>query len=877
MPFTNAGDLRCTACMNCGPFDHIIDIVVMEHGLHGDDSNLESISESILNKFYSLHSPELWHHVTASPFDTSSLLCVQSFLPGSNRMKSCHCHHRTNEHNLEIGAPNPSTLPSCHSSNEEVHSNVSSRCSGCSECLPACPHHVLILNHPGNNGWKTFWSVESCAQRLSTFVVKNVQAYIKRLQSKLKSLSCSPFAVSREGKTYEKTDAESSHDSPVFLHEDAIRSVHCDPIGVEEKMNKGRGNAISKRNCCPSGSSPFTSAVAPECAADVLRRSSYPVATEKWKLKFHFVGFSMGGIILRAALPTIIRKIRKMFPKMTDCSSMSGIHFEPEDDLKAKVCTHKNRKIGSCLSCKTALVKEKRCAELPGSHSPYPHYDIIWRSFFSLSCPHLGSRVPHPMLRKTYNLISRLDRFCVAPRGVSDLVLLSTYLEKELLKPAYLRALKIIEKKYFIGSMEDEVVWNYSSCFILPPRERRLLEEWVPVGPLCINVGRRVLQLQFHEASKAVLQPVEFNDAEREERRRRNTENNDNRRGQKEGEEMLRSSDDGPFRNDTQRGLYSAVSVKPSLSSRTQQEHNETNESYDSDSSWESLNSRIQHSMLQSIREGSWVDYTVDEQESLTSSLNFFSKFHLRPASCLAELRVNNVTVTEASEEEKSLKKGEEGMKGTAEREKTSMRGGAALETDHASEGCSTSIQTSYSSWISEERWPAKYLSRERRMAEVFLKGIGPIEIYLVDMRQAATNFLDLLAVDAIKKGKIRELNPKLLAYIVNFAYSQTHGLILCGESPSGSVPSRYKPLSRRRAAQAQAEQTRAESVGAVNQSGETGNSPLLRRLVAHEHQEEKLLLPFNFVALFVAERIFESTSLIRRSQKHLPPLHHRQ
>lgn len=849
-------DSECAECASCGPLDRVIDIVVMEHGLKGTHSNLEALEDSIVKRFYALHSYSRWRHLDLlERVCVSCGCCASTILRSSNSMMGCppsSCDsNKQKRSKIKVGkaATDGSTSPSSPPPSNEAGPALSSSSSPCSEDLPVCPHHLLILNHPGNNGWKTLWSVESCAKRLIKFVVKNVQNYLVGLESKInimKSFSSDPKHPGARKKT-----------------EAGTAGFCCGPRGVRgggpqcspeiaRSENEGReeeeqGKAVPMRN--HQELSPPSSYVRPVKVKTSSSRDegtspfSSSASVPKWKLVFHFVGFSMGGIILRAMLPSVMRKIEKMYNKKLSAISLRNA-LASED----RPCSHDaSTEIGkpaesNVFYCNTLSVKKKRSEGRENGACLYQfEFHIHWKSFFSLSCPHLGSRVPQPLLESTYQLVRCLNKCCIAPKGLSDLLLLSTYMEKELLKPRYLDAMRKIEKKYFIGSISDDIVWNYSSCFILPPRERQLLKGWIPQKELIMLLRLRVFDLQCQEEKRQRQQVImkEWQEKELEKKKlsSKNNEVSDDRLVNSRRAESNKGSEGWKERSAPDSVLVETAPTSPRILC---------------------MSPELSVSFFEDKFESPWIAYEEEEKKLLAVNQTFFIKHNLFPASCLSDLMFNGLLVSENEiEVDRLLPVSDATRAGTI----TNFEGDGITEMDPVLKSCPVTSVIQKNPWISEERWPANILPRERRMAETFLKGIGSVEVHLVNMNAAADNYLDLVVCEGIRKKTLSDLNPSFLSSVVSLVYLQPHGVLLCSEYAPRFFPPRYKSNSSKKSVKNQ--KTSGEFItNELNQEAEQNRSERSSAsLVAHEHQDEQTVLPFNMVSDFVAIKIFHSGS----------------
>lgn len=296
------------------------------------------------------------------------------------------------DHQQLQGAPRASSrsAASC-----ETLSCVEMRSTGIDS--PCCRVHkqqrrfFVVLNHPGNDGWSCFPGIIPCGEKLANYVMEHVDDSVKRYQQLVRHGDCRVTQMPDTSAGCCK-GAETRSDEPV------------------------------QRNC-------FV-----------------------WSLVFHFVGFSMGGLILRAALPRLQAAVERRYTMLLNSNG------DPSSAPSGQVT-----------------------------------YKVEWKHFFSLSSPHAGSRVAHPFSKSTYKLITNLHRFHLLPKVLQDMTLQNDELEKGLLQPSYLRALRRVDRKVFLGTVGDSMVWNYSSSFFLPTGERFLLDGWEPSTSAIFNYTRKKL------------------------------------------------------------------------------------------------------------------------------------------------------------------------------------------------------------------------------------------------------------------------------------------------------------------------------------------------------------------------------------------------
>lgn len=281
-----------------------------------------------------------------------------------------------------------------HNSNENVQRN--SRFPG-----GYGQRQIVMLNHSGNDKRKAFPGIATCADRLTTYVLDAVQQSVREHQV---------LAAQRERAK-----------NPFALPKPPI-SLSCSSADPETRKNCSLSREDGD-NCSSLTKPPF-----PSSSLCTEPSSSRP----QWKLVFHVIGYSLGGLVIRAALPSIMRSIEERYIKGSDES----------------------------------------------------FYAVEWRSFFSLCSPNVGSDSNHPMMNSSYRLAGCLSCFCLLPEVIEDLLLKTDYVENVLLSPMSLKAIKRFANKVFITLTNDRMVWNYSAGFYLPPIERRILDGWKPKDPV---------------------------------------------------------------------------------------------------------------------------------------------------------------------------------------------------------------------------------------------------------------------------------------------------------------------------------------------------------------------------------------------------------
>lgn len=900
-----SGDSNCKECASCGPSDYVVDIVIMEHGFQGEHTNLNAIASSIVKNFDARHNCSLWRHVCPYLSESTRSSSRLHASANSSHIESQQQNCMNLQGQREGFRMRSSSSPSCRCSSGYHRAPFSASPAAdilLSPTLPLCPHHLLILNDPENDGWKSLWSVQKCSARLISFVLEKIVKYLAELESTIRNSSQHfarmPYSTAKSKKVKNLSCLPSSDSSEVCdLGNAFLKAQKSEKWNPENEEN----DPERKRKTFSVSSLPLSNGVPTESVEGTASASFS--SRIKIKLIFHFVGFSMGGIILRAAMPALMKKIEKKY-----LSTTNSRYNKDDDSLLGCFCSgtvvdKSNRRHSNILTSNTLSEEGKDATGQRWVSEITTEYNILWKSYFSLSSPHLGSRIPHPRWKKTYQLVDRLKKLLIVPSGVLDLLLRSSYLEKELLKPDYLHALKKIEKKYFLGSLNDPTVWNYSSCFLLPPLERFILEGWIPAG-----VHTTILHVKVHQSM--CRQRAEKRRQSREARRHEmlsNLESNS-------AHAVEKSSGSSETQKRRKHRIHSKEIGSPRklISQKRESCFSSENSPVNSEDFSPDSYSESYLRYLQKDSCSLWLNYSGEEDAIRTRSRRFFPFVGLRTSSNISELLSNGVTLLDGNVEVNVNHEKERGVSPAADGEQDEMgskqlfrivelppkvEAVASLPPERFCSGSFSSFSESPSrslertsapvrrdrnnpiypstslpnqflrtdtrekrpqgSWVSEERWPAKYLPRERRMAETFLKGIGSIEVHLLDMQRAADLFLDSLVLSAMESNRGNDINFDLLLYVLTLVYGNAHCAVLSDENGSGSVPPRYSSsFSSVHCKEKSSRKCEFSSVSSGRRN-EMKGSPQ-SSLVAYEHQEEKVVLPFNYPSEFIAFKILE-------------------
>lgn len=664
-------------------------------------------------------------------------------------------------------------------------------------------HYFFPLNHSGNDFWQSCDGLAVCGARLTLFVVESVLQVVKKVNKiEMEELTTKPKCST---------------------------SMRPDSSSSEEVENDGTG----------------------------LVRDTSHFSGSTWTLVFNFLGFSLGGLVVRAALPSLMTRIHEEFPessqKMTaekfnsqcteeTCSNDEASHVRnltffrgglsslpnhftkemekisfsenvgSENEMKkSHTSLAQNRKRASCVSGSSAFEKkmrqEKQLNREEGdkADAQFKHsWKIVWMSFFSLSSPHLGCRVPFPKTKNLYRCARLVSP--VLPASIQELLLLNSFIEQKLLSPLYLNALKQIQHKYFVAVRLDRAVWSYSSAFFLTPQERMFLTGWTPKTPV---VNKLAFPLPYLSSYEKVLTnkpfvPQTVHNAKIQicgETSFERTVPTVYRGGDDSDENLILTqaaatsktftagavnSVSSPLKSSTLSRFNDKVTIlhfdSPYLMSTVDCCANplsapelsvcgaasfsgcEMKKNRRVDSDYEGSGSAASVSSLRKTvtkspvtyppRDGNrtpWVFYEEGEKEAMEDTTTFLHSLSIFPASCLEEIKTNGVIAVQ---------------------KKDNSFPPLSTTITNAHQSCGDAFQES-KNWINPVTWPEDCLPRERRMAETFLEGIGPVEIHVVDFTVAVEDFLDkLLRMKKTNRKNVPKVVKKILSHLLNNSHS---------------------------------------------------------------------------------------------------------
>eukprot|EP00796_Vickermania_ingenoplastis_P004663 gene4664-3360_t len=721
-------------------------------------------------------------------------------------------------------------------------------------------HRYVMLSHPGNDGWKSFSSVATCAERLTDYVVRQVEAEllaariaaaeasaaamgVQSIQVKTRvggSGSCcatGPSSACSLCETVElphrrrpcggitpplagavlPDDAGDALDSlgdedeeprvrpPLLVFPSSHEPHEAHPGEVEDLHSEEGAGVVPQTTATTQGS------------ADRGENGEPPVI---WRLLFHLVGFSMGGLILRAALPALQEALEERYGGEDDPKKKREAEEEAER-LNAATPSH--------TEPPTHQRRRKNPTRKRGGAVTNARYEIEWASYFSLSTPHVGSRLHHPRMTEQYKLANRLDRLSLLPRSLGDMMLKSDYLEVELLKPQYLSSLRRFKQKVFIGALHDGVVWNYSSCFYLPIHERYISEGWVPDGPLKINYNTKIWLFSAVVRREKLLERLKRGDpavaslmdtaaatpeyADIGSFVRRNDMpwllfESDEQRARQDNDLLLQSIELTPATTLEEMELY-GISVHqirpPSFHSPLLEECSPTARA-------EAEDREVMPTTSYSVERRRSGSPDPDQQwNAFQSRQNMAGHRGVPPEMVRMQRRPNT---HEDDRSSATLRR----------RCSTPQRGGFWRGQD----------------WINEASWPAAYLPRERAMAERFLHAVGPIDVHLVDFAPGIERYLNERMRLALHHGTTVAYESAVQVLLQG--YECVHSLTITPdkdvETPSAKA--------RRLASIAKAEKGRAKAVkkdasaAGKNSTRGPATTSVTRRDTATNMEEEK-------------------------------------
>lgn len=711
---------------------------------------------------------------------------------------------------------------------------------------------VFILNHPGNDTCRCFPGIERCANRLTEYVLKNVELAVStRMQkheeeirrqhekkvamlSKVReekekeektrhcgssdgsqnhrSLSCSsstlPFLESKEFLFFSVPPSHSScftknarngappvvaspwvlgeeednkENAPytvghVFpFQEDAAVDVQTQKCGKGVKEISYRlkrkirysFHAVSRRSAkiheqkiktrirrrlsqpgerCDDKPGWFSSCWLPSLISSDDSSASHPLPpiSVRWKLVFHWIGYSLGGLIIRAALPDIMNGVMERFPNIPCTDRKAHMEF-PEMAQQGTAMPEKES--GGDHNHHVSGTEETTALPLSFRHQ----FNVVSQHFFSLCCPHLGARHHHPAIKNSYYLVDCLDRICLLPQVLRDLMVKSDYIDNVLLGPRYLKVLAECEEKVFFVVNNDRMVWNYSGGFVLPPLERHFLDGHSVKDPV---VDTHRLAKSFEAPPSGYSKGVYAVD------RHSGWEEDGVGRGGKEAREPakegrtgkdnangnpLEPTGTGTLPNFSDSFPSPSFSIAPWLTSRSKEAEASRWKQY---CFWASLGVYPATNLDELSRNGVW----IHQQKTLSLPFPFGEK----------EIAKQEEVKTSPSETR--------GAEGNPQRKGIRYRSFPRTPPHRGRLAPYPSLHTlphgkvHHTNWVNAVTWPESYLPVERRMAEEFLQAIGPVELHVIDLDQTVARFLkeyiDLVSSLNNPKTDVADENP---------------------------------------------------------------------------------------------------------------------
>ncbi|CCW62252.1 unnamed protein product [Phytomonas sp. EM1] len=151
-------------------------------------------------------------------------------------------------------------------------------------------------------------------------------------------------------------------------------------------------------------------------------------------LHFSFVGHSMGGLIIRAALPLLISALREKY----NCRFPSQA---PEGDQPGE-----------------------------GEDSHEGGVEVHWETFCSIATPHAGvGEMPSSFKTWAMGLLTSVSA------SLRDMSLTSNILTDILLQDSYLDAWRAFKRRLLVAALNDQTVMAYSSIFCILSHDQVLL------------------------------------------------------------------------------------------------------------------------------------------------------------------------------------------------------------------------------------------------------------------------------------------------------------------------------------------------------------------------------------------------------------------
>lgn len=418
-----------------------VEFLVLEHGLLGRHTDLDFVGQSTLDRL--MQQNEVEHSYVSNAYQRMQF--------ESKQREEC---------GVEEGKQNAAAKKKYFYSSKSVH--LPHPRTGYFSPGRSGQRQIEVLNHAGNNGYRAFVGVNKCGQRLSKYVVEQVKKSVREHQAKA-------HEVAAKADTSDELPQSRPPSVDYCQHRNyERRGSSLSGGGLSPKTSPFFPNASNAHGGRPMGSETQKESLASENDAPIRRLSegSSPRKEGKkelWVLTFHFLGYSIGGLIIRSALPSIINEIESYF-----------LHDVSKAFAQNSASRKEKKKSSSRPVMSPHVVNDDRSIA----------YQIEWKNVFFLCTPHLGSAWYYPSMQGYSRMFRILSTIHLLPRMIEDVTLRNDFVEVALLSKPYLDALRRFQKKLFVTLINDRMVWNYSAAFFLPPNERRYLDEGVVDNPV---------------------------------------------------------------------------------------------------------------------------------------------------------------------------------------------------------------------------------------------------------------------------------------------------------------------------------------------------------------------------------------------------------
>lgn len=591
---------------------------------------------------------------------------------------------------------------------------------------------------------------------LSTNDTVSVDVETKKGENGVREISCS---LKRRKKRFSNSPSRRFE----RIHEEKVRTR------IRRKVNHNHERQFDPPN---SFSSFWLSSLMPSEGSTTPLPSATPLTVVRWNVVFHWVGYSLGGLIIRAALPQIMKGVMDCFPKSSEAgSSVTPGGLGGVSPCQKVVQTPPPREVEKEETQSESNADQTSVADDKKQVLSFQHkFDVVSEHFFSLCCPHLGTRPHHPGVKHSYRLVNCLDRICLLPRVFRDLLLKSDDIDNILLSPQYLKALAACREKVFILLNNDRMVWNCSGGLTLPPLERLSLDGYSIKDPI---VDVKLLTRSFQEWQAPSLNKMSKLDSRSEK---------ELPRGGQEAKKQVEVQEEDAKKEERQTYINP---LRPSLSEKIA--------AFSS-----SFPPPLPSSSTSSLCFAPWLTSSSKEaEESRFCQYSFWVSLGVYPATNLEEISKNGIWISQErhpleakvhddkSNRKQSRRKKEDEPKDDERYSKE--KGNAAPPTSTESQRSSScrvpyayhSGKVYHTQWINPITWPEQYLPREREMAQVFLQGIGRVELHVVDFDQTVTRYL----------GEYISLMPSVKRKRKSTETTEEYVGDSCGLLPSSSSP----------------------------------------------------------------------------------------